>query len=220
MGEKLIILFDLDGTLIDSTEAILESFHNAFDFYGYPHPSDDAIKALIGHPLDIMFGHLGVEEDKVWDFVTVYKEHYRDISTQKTVLLPHAKEAVELAGSFAELGIVTTKTGKYSRILMEYFGLMDSFKVLIGREHVEHPKPHAEPILKALEAVDIEEKSHVWIIGDTELDIIAADAAGINSIGVLSGYGTEETLKKFTNVIFSDAYEAVMWLKSGNLSHN
>ncbi|MEN4053532.1 MULTISPECIES: HAD family hydrolase [Sulfurimonas] len=216
----MIILFDLDGTLIDSTEAILESFHNAFDFYGYPHPSDDAIKALIGHPLDIMFGHLGVEEDKVWDFVTVYKEHYRDISTQKTVLLPHAKEAVELAGSFAELGIVTTKTGKYSRILMEYFGLMDSFKVLIGREHVEHPKPHAEPILKALEAVDIEEKSHVWIIGDTELDIIAADAAGINSIGVLSGYGTEETLKKFTNVIFSDAYEAVMWLKSGNLSHN
>ncbi len=220
MGERLIILFDLDGTLIDSTEAILESFHNAFDFYGHPHPSDDTIKALIGYPLDIMFGRLGVEEDRVWNFVTAYKEHYREISTQKTVLLPHAKEAVELAGSFAELGIVTTKTGKYSHILMEYFGLMDNFKVLIGREHVKYPKPHAEPILKALEAIGTEEKSHVWIIGDTELDIIAADAAGINSIGVLSGYGTQERLQKHTDFIFSDVYEAIGWLKSRNLSHN
>jgi len=219
MGERVIILFDLDGTLIDSTEAILESFHNAFDFYGYAHPSDEAIKALIGHPLDVMFATLGVEEEKVWDFVTVYKEHYREISTQKTVLLPHAREAVELASSFAHLGIVTTKTGKYSQILMEYFGVMEKFDVLIGREHVEHPKPHAEPILKALESFDREDKE-IWMIGDTELDLLSADAAGVNSIGVLSGYDNRETLKKFTNVIFSDAYEAVKWLKSRNLSHN
>ena len=213
------VVFDLDGTLIDSTEAILESFHHAFDFYGYPHPKDEAIEALIGHPLDVMFSRLGVEAEKVWDFVTVYKEHYREISTKKTVLLPHAKEAVELAASFAKLGIVTTKTGKYSRILMEHFGLMDKFEVLIGREHVEHPKPHAEPILKALEAFSLEDKSDIWIIGDTELDLIAADAAGINSIGVLSGYGREETLEKFTDVIFRDSYEAVEWLRSRNLSH-
>ena len=159
----MILLFDLDGTLIDSTEAILESFHHAFDFYNYPHPDDEAIKALIGHPLDYMFAHLGVQEEKVWDFVAVYKEHYRDISTQKTVLLPHAKEAVELAATFAKLGIVTTKTGKYSRVLMEHFGLMDKFEVLIGREHVEHPKPHAEPILKALEAIDIEDNFIFYI---------------------------------------------------------
>ncbi len=215
----MIILFDLDGTLIDSTEAILESFHNAFDFYGYKHPSDEEIEALIGHPLDVMFARLGVDEDKVWDFVTLYKEHYREISTQKTVLLPRAKEAVELASSFAELGIVTTKTGKYSQILMEHFGLMDKFKVLIGREHVEHPKPHAEPILKALEVFDMNDKD-IWMIGDTQLDLVAADAAGVNSIGVLSGYDTKDTLEKFTNVIFSDAYEAVLWLKSRNLSHS
>jgi len=219
MGERLIILFDLDGTLIDSTEAILESFHNAFDFYGYKHPSDEEIKALIGHPLDVMFARLGIEEQKVWDFVTLYKEHYRKISTQKTILLPHAKEAVELAYTFASLGIVTTKTGKYSQVLMEHFELMDKFKVLIGREHVEHPKPHAEPILKAMEVFDRSDKD-VWMIGDTQLDLIAADAAGIRSIGVLSGYDTKETLQKFTDYVFSDAYEAVKWLKSRNSSHN
>ena len=218
MGERVILLFDLDGTLIDSTEAILESFHHAFDFYSYPHPDDEAIKALIGHPLDYMFAHLGVEEERVWDFVTVYKEHYRDISTQKTVLLPHAKEAVELAVTFAKLGIVTTKTGKYSKILMEHFGLMDRFEVLIGREHVEHPKPHAEPILKALEAIDVEDRE-VWMIGDTQMDLVAAEAAGVNAIAVLSGYDKRDTLKKFTNVIFNDAYEAVKWLKSRKLSH-
>jgi phosphoglycolate phosphatase len=219
MGERVIILFDLDGTLIDSTEAILESFHNAFDFYNYPHPSDTEIKALIGHPLDIMFAELGVEEDRVWDFVETYKEHYREISTEKTVLLPRAKEAVEIASSFAKLGIVTTKTGRYSQILMEHFGLMDKFEVLIGREHVENPKPHAEPILKALEVFDKNDKD-VWMIGDTEMDLVSASAAGVKSIAVLSGYDTKERLEKFTNVIFSDSYEAVEWLRSRNLSHN
>lgn len=213
----MIILFDLDGTLIDSTEAILESFHYAFDFYGASHPDDAEIKALIGHPLDYMFAHLGIEAQKVWDFVAVYKEHYRKISTQKTLLLPHAREAVELAASFAKLGIVTTKTGKYSEILMEYFGIMEKFDVLIGREHVVHPKPHAEPILKALEVFEREDKD-VWMIGDTQMDMLAADAAGINAIAVLSGYDSHETLKKFTDVIFSDVYAAVKWLKSRNLS--
>jgi len=216
----MIILFDLDGTLIDSTEAILECFHKAFDFYNYPHPSDEAIKALIGHPLDVMFARLGVEEDKVWDFVTVYKENYREISTQKTSLLPHAREAVELAAEFAQLGIVTTKTGKYSQVLMEHFGLMDYFKILIGREHVKYPKPHAEPILKALEVFDNVDKKNTWMIGDTELDLIAADAAGVEGIGVLSGYGTKKELMKFTNVIFRDAYEAIKWLKSRDLSQS
>jgi phosphoglycolate phosphatase len=216
----MIILFDLDGTLIDSTEAILECFHKAFDFYDYPHPSDAEIKALIGHPLDVMFARLGVEAERVWDFVTVYKENYREISKQKTSLLPGAKEAVELAATFAQLGIVTTKTGKYSEILMEHFGLMHYFKVLIGREHVGYPKPHAEPILKALEAFESFKKEDVWMIGDTELDLIAADAAGVNSIAVLSGYGTKEQLAKFTDVIFRDSYEAVMWLKSRDLSQS
>jgi len=211
MGERVILLFDLDGTLIDSTEAILESFHYAFDFYNHTHPDDSDIKALIGHPLDYMFTHLGVDERVVWDFVARYKEHYREISTQKTVLLPHAREAVELASSFATLGIVTTKTGRYSKILMEHFGLMDRFQVLIGREHVENPKPHAEPILKALESIASKE-SDVWMIGDTQMDMIAAKSAGVNAIAVLSGYESEVTLKKFTEYIFDDTYSAVEWL--------
>ncbi len=209
----MIILFDLDGTLIDSTDAILESFHHSFDFHKLPRRENEEIKSLIGYPLDIMYENLGVDKESIWDFVATYKEHYRVISTQKTTLLQNAKEAVELASQFATLGIVTTKTGRYSQVLMEHFEIMHHFDVLIGREHVENPKPHAEPIMKALEKMDIKNRE-IWMIGDTKLDLIAAKNANINSIGVLSGYDKIDTLKEFTNVILNDALEAVSYLKN------
>lgn len=213
MGEdRLTILFDLDGTLIDSTEAILESFHHAFDFYGAQRKSDSEIEALIGYPLDIMFSRLGIDEIMVWEYVATYKEHYQKISREKTLLLPFAAEAIERASKIATLGIVTTKTGKYSRVLLEHFGVMHYFDVLIGREDVEHPKPHAEPILKALSALDGD--NDIWMIGDTKLDLLSAADAGVNAIGVCSGYDSCEVLSSYTKNIFSDALEGVIWLES------
>ena len=216
----MVILFDLDGTLIDSTDAIVSTFHHSLKVLGALHVEvfDEDIKALIGYPLDIMYAELGVPEDKVWDYVAIYKEEYRKISTIKTELLENAVESVKKASEFAELGIVTTKTGKYSKVLMEHFDLMKYFKVLIGREDVENPKPHEEPILKALESFDIKDKE-IWMIGDTKLDLISAKNAGVNSIGVLCGYGDEETLKKFTNVILNDSLEAVDFLQNRQKQH-
>lgn len=208
----MIVLFDLDGTLIDSTEAILESFHHSLDFHKFEKQKDEDIKALIGYPLDVMFKKLGVKNDFVMEFVGVYKEHYRKIANEKTTLLKNAKEAVELVSKFATLGIVTTKTALYSRELMEHFGLMHRFEVLIGREDVENPKPHAEPILKALEKLDTQNRE-IWMIGDTKLDLMAAKNANVNSIALLSGYDDKETLKKFTDVIFNDALEAALYLQ-------
>jgi len=209
----MIILFDLDGTLIDSTDAIVSTFHYSFDVHKTEHPTDKEIMALIGYPLDIMYAELGVDEDKVWDYVATYKEEYRKISTLKTELLSCATEAVKKASEFATLGIVTTKTGSYSEILMEHFGLMHYFEVLIGREHVQNPKPHQEPILKALEKLEIQDKE-IWMIGDTKLDLISAKNAGVNSIGVLTGYDTKDVLKNFTDTVFGDALEAVKYLNS------
>ncbi|MCW8837163.1 MAG: HAD family hydrolase [Thiovulaceae bacterium] len=206
----MIILFDLDGTLIESTEAITSTFHHAFDVHGEKNPTDAEIQALIGHPLDVMFSRLGVDEDRVWDFVDTYKQRYRVISKIKTELLPQAKEAVELASSFATLGIVTTKTGLYSQELMEHFGLMHHFKVLIGREHVQKPKPDAEPILKALE--QMQKDNDVWMIGDTELDLLSAKNAGVNSLVVLCGYGSKKSLQNYTSDFFENSFEAVKFL--------
>lgn len=207
----MTILFDLDGTLIDSTEAILESFHNSYRVYGRTIPDDEAIKALIGYPLDEMYRRLGVEEEMVWEFVDTYKMHYREISTQKTELLACSRAAIEEAAKFARLGVVTTKTGKYSRELLEHFGLMHHFEVLIGREDVENPKPHPEPIDKAIAFMACT-KEHCWMIGDTRLDVEAAKNAGIKCVAVTSGYDNEEQLLTLIDIIESDALEAVRYI--------
>ena len=208
----MIILFDLDGTLIDSTDAIVSTFHHSFNVHGSKHPSDEDIMSLIGYPLDIMYTELGIPEDLVWDYVATYKEEYRKISTIKTELLECATQAVELADEIATLGIVTTKTGSYSETLMEHFGLMHYFSVLIGREHVENPKPHAEPILRALEALNYDSQD-VWMVGDTKLDLISAKNANVNSVAVLTGYDDESTLSQYTDYVKKDALEAVRFIK-------
>jgi len=213
MNKKITILFDLDGTLIDSTEAILESFHNSYDHYKLAHPSDEAIKALIGHPLDVMYKELGIEECLVWDFVGTYKEHYRMIHRDKTVLLDYAIEAIREAQEFASLGVVTTKTAKYSKELLEHFGVMDAFEVLIGREDVQNPKPHSEPIDKAINIMN-SNKSECWMIGDTRLDIASADNAGIKSVAVLSGYDKREQLLTLTELIEETALDAVRYIST------
>jgi phosphoglycolate phosphatase len=207
----MIILFDLDGTLIDSTEAILESFNVAFKTFNDVTLDDRLIKAEIGHPLDHMFATLGVAEEKVWDYVHAYKMHYREISCAKTVLLPDAREAVVLASRYATLGIVTTKTAKYSIELLEHMGLMDYFEVLIGREDVQHPKPHPEPIKKALAKLPTV-TDEVWMIGDTCMDMICAKGANVDGVGVTCGYGNVNALSKCTENIYQNALEAVQFI--------
>lgn len=202
------ILFDLDGTLIDSTEAILESFGVAFETFGKSVPDDEAIKKLIGHPLDVMFNLLGIDTLKTYDYVAAYKEHYRLISRQKTTLLPLASEAIHQASKIATLGIVTTKTSRYSEELLEHLGVMHHFKVLIGRENVTYPKPHPEPIQKALLALKAD-SMQTWMIGDTPMDLICAQEAGVRGIGVLCGYGSKEDLQKYTSLIVRDSLDAV-----------
>jgi len=204
-----IILFDLDGTLIDSTEAILESFAKAYEKCGGEKPEDERIKELVGLPLDVMFVKLGIAKEDAMRYVAAYKEHYRTIHTQKTVLLPQVKEAIELAHSFATLGVVTTKTGKYSRELLEYFKLMKYFEVLIGREDVQNPKPDPEPILKALNQLNFSPNTPAYMVGDTTADLIAAREAKIGNVAVLCGYGDNEELAKYADFIEENTFLAV-----------
>ena len=209
LGKDKVILFDLDGTLIDSTDAILHCFFKSFKESRYKLPNKEEIKSLIGYPLDVMYHKLGIDEKEIWDFVDRYKQCYRKISTSMTTLLPSAIESLELASKYARLGIVTTKTARYSKILLEYMNVMKYFEVLIGREDVTNPKPHHEPIIKALNFMNTPYHKDIYMIGDTILDLQSAKNANIKGIGVLSGYGKEEELKQYTNLIARDAYEGV-----------
>jgi phosphoglycolate phosphatase-like HAD superfamily hydrolase len=89
--------------------------------------------------------------------------------------------------------------------------MMGYFEVLIGREHVENPKPHPEPIYKALEQMGGGIAS-VWMIGDTRLDIESSKRAGIECVAVTSGYDNEEQLLTLTDIIKPNALEAVRYI--------
>lgn len=207
------ILFDLDGTLIDSTDAILNSFQGAFKALGLTSKNNEEIKNLIGYPLEQMFRML--YPDKVnlsKEFVLAYREIYAQIYLEQTTLLPKAKEALELGSEIADLGIVTTKGGKFTPILLDYLGVKKFFKTLITLEDVTNPKPHAEPILLALEKMQ-KTKENAYMIGDTILDIQAAMAANIIPLALSCGYGDEDELKRYS-MVFPSAYKSVLYIKN------
>ena len=216
MNKNKIILFDLDGTLIDSTDAIVSTFYHSFKELNIDFKAiDEDIKSLIGYALDIMYKDLGVDESKVWDFVDSYKNRYREISVEQTTLLENAYEAVELAYKFARVSVVTTKTRTYTMPLLENFNIAQFFEVVTGRENVQNPKPHPEQILVTLEQMNYDKNiDSVWMIGDTKLDLIAANEANVNSIGVLCGYGNEKELRKYTDFVELNALSAIQYLKS------
>ena len=106
---------------------------------------------------------------------------------------------------------MTTKTAEYSREMLEYMGVMHYFDVLIGREDVTHPKPHPEPVLKAVSKLKAD-KNRCWMIGDTPMDLAAAKAADIASVAVTCGYAPREELAEYTDNLASDALEAVKFI--------
>ena len=99
--------------------------------------------------------------------------------------------------------------------LLEHFNIEQFFEIVTGGENVQNPKPHPEPILITLEQMNYNKDIHdVWMIGDTKLDLIAANEANVNSIGLLCGYGNEEELRKYTSNIKQNSLEAINFLKS------
>ncbi|EOZ9034865.1 HAD family hydrolase [Campylobacter jejuni] len=205
------ILFDLDGTLIDSTDAILNSFQGVFKALGLTSKNNKEIKNLIGYPLEQMFRML--YPDKVnlsKEFVLAYREIYAQIYLEQTTLLPKAKEALELGSEIADLGIVTTKGGKFTPILLDYLGVKKFFKTLITLEDVTNPKPSSEPIILALKRLN-KTQENAYMIGDTILDIQAAISANITPLALTCGYGNENKLKTHS-MVFLNAYEAVNYI--------
>lgn len=213
--KKHTILFDLDGTLIDSTDAIVSTFLHSFEELNYDFKGEEEdIKSLIGYPLNIMYAKLGIHEEDVWDFVASYKNRYKKISKAQTLLLKDSVEALKLASSFARLSIVTTKTGKYTIPLLEHLDILKYFEIITGYENVENHKPHEEPILKTLELMNIKDKTNVWMVGDTYLDLESASNAKVNSVGVLCGYGTKESLLKYSSNVVENSKQAVEFIQN------
>lgn len=213
MAKKKIVLFDLDGTLIDSTEPIIESFYFACDKFGLKKPDINHLKQTIGHTLENMFLTFNASKKDIQNLIDSYREHYRMVYLQKTKMLPNATKSIQIASEFSTLGIVTTKTSEFSKKILDHFKVLRYFNVVIGIENVTFPKPNAEPITKAIEELKIQ-NYEAFMIGDTILDSQSAINAGIKAIGVKSGYGDIKDLEKSCERVFKDTLEAINFIKN------
>ncbi|MGX2982496.1 HAD family hydrolase [Helicobacter sp. 23-1045] len=212
----MIILFDMDGTLIDSTEAIYESFCAVFEKHKMPILSRTEVESKIGYQLSEMFAFFGAESRQILRCCEDYKAHYAKIHNAKTKMIDGAVSAIETASAVANLGIVTTKSSDSTKNLLAHFGVAGHFSAIVGRDDVTHPKPHKEPIetaLSRLKSLGISaESSETFMIGDTILDLQSAKCAGIVGVGVLCGYGKKAELEQYSEFIFESTKEAVEWI--------
>lgn len=206
-----ILLFDLDGTLIDSTQAILESFVNASLFFGYNFKGrEEEIQALIGSPLREMFIKMGLPQGEIEECVKLYRSNYERIYLQKTILLPKVMDSFKTLPSSYLLGVVTSKSSFFSKKILENLGMIKYFFRIVGIDDVKEPKPSAEPIFKALEGLEYD-KSQVYMIGDTFFDMQSAKNADIVGIGVQGKY--DKNLKEYTDFVFEDIQQALEYIK-------
>ncbi|ANV97394.1 hypothetical protein BBW65_00530 [Helicobacter enhydrae] len=213
MKEK-ILLFDLDGTLIDSTQAILESFVNTALFFGINlKERRGEIMGLIGATLRDMFMHFGFSEEETEQCIKMYRTNYERIYLEKTHLLPKVKEALESVPKSYGMGVVTSKNRYFSLKILEHLGINSFFSVVVAIDDVSEPKPSAEPIQRALEDLNFQAQE-VYMIGDTFFDMQSAKNAGVIGIGVMGRY--EKQLEKYTDFVFSDLFKAVNYIKEQN----
>lgn len=175
------ILFDLDGTVIDTNELITHSFEYTFDKYGYTF-SHEEILSFNGPPLIDTFTK--VNPQKAMEMLTTYREHNMKYHDKYVKVFPNVVETLEeLKKRNKKLAIVTAKMRDGAIYGLEITGLKSYFDVIITIDDVTHPKPHPEPVIKAINELGSKPESSI-MIGDNYHDIEAGKNAGIKTVGV------------------------------------
>ncbi len=195
------IVFDLDGTFIDSTPAIVASFEHTFQALGLEQPPRERLVNTIGHILEDQFSLFTDHDPK--ECVRVYREHYGTIAVPQTTLLPGESVAAFQAAGL-KLAVATSKKLKFAEMILRNFDLCDCFHSRIGPDEVSQPKPHPECMHKSAEALGIG-LDEMFLIGDTSFDVGAAHAAGVRCLAVTTGYDSREELQALNPELVADS---------------
>lgn len=190
------VCFDLDGTLVDSKNTILESTKAALDQMRISYRIDEEVFTnMIGmHFVDI-FERMKIEVTDFEKFITIYKTFYFNFM-ESSVLYPNVNEILTfLTKKKIKVSLLTTKVQDQAEKIIDHFKLRSSFNYLMGRRDGLAHKPSPEPLIYICNELDIH-ASETLMLGDTELDIQCGKSAGSKTCGVLFGYRTIDQLEK------------------------
>jgi phosphoglycolate phosphatase len=194
----VIILFDMDGVLVDSRVAIARSMAHAFRSHGFEPPPDEVLQAQIGPPLDDALGHLlaamGADVQLTPLLVSSYRERYREHCIAETPAYPGIAELLERLAPRHRLGVVTSKPIAFALPILRALALDVHMAVIEGPSLDARGEPKQVTLGRALTALGGPPVASVTLVGDRSHDVAAARAHGIRSVGVLWGIGSHAEL--------------------------
>lgn len=182
------ILFDLDGTLTDSGEGIMNCAEMALRHFGITPPGRDAMRSFVGPPLLDSFPKFGVPIDQAEEAVRIYREYYVPEGMFQNYPYPGIEDVlIKLQNDGHNLFVATAKPENMSITILEHFGLSKYFKGIYGAIIDGLPDTKASVIGRILE--DYPDARDVILVGDTVTDVKGATVHGVPTVGVSWGYG-------------------------------
>ena len=189
------ILFDLDGTLTDSGEGIINCAILALNHFGLPVPDRETLRVFVGPPLDETFMKFGVPADKTDEAIRVYRSRYTTVGKFENVPYPGIEELLQkLTENGHKLYVATSKPEGMSIEILEKFGLAKYFTLICGATLDGSRSKKADIISYLLEKAGGAENA--IMVGDTAYDVIGAKAHGMPAIGVSWGYGEVKDMEE------------------------
>jgi phosphoglycolate phosphatase len=192
------IFFDLDGTIIDSSEGVTNSVAYALEKYNIKASDKKELYKFIGPPIIESFQKFyGFSKEEANTALKYYREHYKEEGVLENTLYPGIVDLIKaLKDDNRTLIIATSKPEVYAKQILEDFGIAKFFTHIAGStlDGTRLTKSH---VMKyAVEISDIEDFSKAVMIGDREYDVLGAKEMGLSSIGVLYGFGSRKELEK------------------------
>lgn len=192
------VFFDLDGTIIDSSEGIFNTWDYTLQTLGLELKDRDTLRKYIGPPLEDSFAKdFNFDEEKIKEAVTIYRKSYGEKGVYETKIYDGIKELIiELASNGFNVILATSKRQSFSEETLERYGLKKYFYFISGALPDGTRRDKADIIEYALENTKIENIDDCIMVGDTIYDVNGAKANNMKCIGVTYGFGLEEELKK------------------------
>ena len=211
MGQYKYILFDMDGTLVDSAPGILEAVRYAQEKLHLPVLEDDALRAFLGPPLKVSFQTVyGMEEEAAGKAAQVFREYYSVAGMFHGELYPGVGGTLSILKRRGySLYIATSKPTIYAKRIAERLGIDRYFTDIVG-SNLDNTRGGKQEIIQyIMDGLPAEESESFLMVGDKSHDIAGAAACGIRAIGVSYGFGSLVELENARTVYVIDTIKAL-----------